>query len=501
MQLSMSVLGAVGREGMMTAQVEARVIGRGLLQQCNRKVYVKMASTALLFSALQPVRPALHIPAVHQQHVGPGRITRGNHSSLLLLRQCASTDRSQGSAAGTVLLETRECADGSIMYKFGSPDQKSVAVDPNSVENEAEGQCQAQLSTEWSDLNVENNECPQLPEDSSVEAVVIVNGVKHSDSASPPSAPEAKAEEVELDSAIIDVNQKLARLELEGLPSGLPVTNGIAPPAEAPVKDVDTPDSKETSEELKSDDTGKEGRPAYLNSGAAMIPHPEKASRGGEDAFFIEGNRWIGVADGVGGWANDGINAGLYARELMLNCAELARDSEEDSDPKSVLIKGFSKTKAQGSTTAVVASIFNQTLNVVNIGDSGFLVIRDGILIDGSTPMIRGFNFPYQIGSEGDDPLLAQVYRVSVKKGDVIILASDGLFDNLFSDEIVAIVNRVVQAGSGPEEVAKKLASEAHKAGARNEGMSPFAQEAQRVGYNYFGGKMDDITAVVSFIY
>lgn len=184
----------------------------------------------------------------------------------------------------------------------------------------------------------------------------------------------------------------------------------------------------------------------------------------------------------------------------MVNCAELARNSEKESDPKTVLIKSFSKTKAQGSTTAVVASISNQTLNVVNIGDSGFLVIRAGVLIDGSTPMIRGFNFPYQIGSEGDDPLLAEVYRVSVEKGDVVILASDGLFDNLFSDEIVAIVNSVVLAGNGPEVVAKKLAGEAHKAGARNEGMSPFAQEAQRVGYKYFGGKMDDITAVVSFI-
>lgn len=55
-----------------------------------------------------------------------------------------------------------------------------------------------------------------------------------------------------------------------------------------------------------------------------------------------------------------GINAGLYARELMWNCAELAREAEKDSDPKTVLVKGFSKTKARGSTTAVVASISNQ---------------------------------------------------------------------------------------------------------------------------------------------
>lgn len=116
MQISMSAMGV--RKGMMTTQVGARALGTRVLQQWNRnrKVYVKMASTALIFSALQPVRPALHLPV--QQHVGPGRVARGNHSSLLLLRQCASTDQSQGAAAGTgtgtVLLETRGASRHSI---------------------------------------------------------------------------------------------------------------------------------------------------------------------------------------------------------------------------------------------------------------------------------------------------------------------------------------------------------------------------------------------------
>lgn len=44
-----------------------------------------------------------------------------------------------------------------------------------------------------------------------------------------------------------------------------------------------------------------------------------------------------------------------------------------------------------------------------------------------------------------------QVYRVPVKKGDVVLLASDGLFDNLFQNEIVAIMNSVLNEGSGPE--------------------------------------------------
>lgn len=48
-----------------------------------------------------------------------------------------------------------------------------------------------------------------------------------------------------------------------------------------------------------------------LVSGACELPHPQKRSTGGEDAWFIYSNT-VGVADGVGGWArkvkNDEIN-------------------------------------------------------------------------------------------------------------------------------------------------------------------------------------------------
>ncbi len=41
-----------------------------------------------------------------------------------------------------------------------------------------------------------------------------------------------------------------------------------------------------------------------LEAGAGMIPHPAKADRGGEDAYFICDRGFaMGVADGVGGWA------------------------------------------------------------------------------------------------------------------------------------------------------------------------------------------------------
>jgi hypothetical protein len=35
--------------------------------------------------------------------------------------------------------------------------------------------------------------------------------------------------------------------------------------------------------------------------------------------------------------------------------------------------------------------------------------VRDGGVIAKSKPMQRGFNFPYQIGSDGDDPSMAEV--------------------------------------------------------------------------------------------
>src|SRR4051812_43721587 len=56
----------------------------------------------------------------------------------------------------------------------------------------------------------------------------------------------------------------------------------------------------------------------FLLRGVCAIPHKEKVYRGGEDAFFLAADgRGIGVADGVGGWADAGVNPAIYARKLM----------------------------------------------------------------------------------------------------------------------------------------------------------------------------------------
>lgn len=79
----------------------------------------------------------------------------------------------------------------------------------------------------------------------------------------------------------------------------------------------------------------------------------------GEDGHFIcEEKKPIGMADGVGGWSKHGVDAGLYAAELIDNSllATLTQPLTQ-VDPMKVLDEAFSKTKAQGSSTACIITL------------------------------------------------------------------------------------------------------------------------------------------------
>lgn len=99
-----------------------------------------------------------------------------------------------------------------------------------------------------------------------------------------------------------------------------------------------------------------------LLSGSCYLPHPDKEDTGGEDAHFICANEQaIGVADGVGGWADLGVDSGQYARELMSNSANAIREEPKGSiDPLRVLEKAYSITTARGSSTACIIALTAQ---------------------------------------------------------------------------------------------------------------------------------------------
>lgn len=93
-----------------------------------------------------------------------------------------------------------------------------------------------------------------------------------------------------------------------------------------------------------------------------------------------------------------------------------------------------------------------------------------------------------------------QVFTIPVAPGDIIIAGTDGLFDNLYNNEVTAVVVHAVRAGFGPQVTAQKIAALARQRAVDKNRQTPFSTAAQDAGFRYYGGKLDDITVVVSYI-
>ena len=52
-----------------------------------------------------------------------------------------------------------------------------------------------------------------------------------------------------------------------------------------------------------------------LRAGVCINPHHQKRHKGGEDAATVT-NNMLAVADGVGGWAESGVDPAIYSKRL-----------------------------------------------------------------------------------------------------------------------------------------------------------------------------------------
>lgn len=71
-----------------------------------------------------------------------------------------------------------------------------------------------------------------------------------------------------------------------------------------------------------------------------------------------------------------------------------------------------SPSTASGSSTACVLVVNGTTLSASNLGDSGFLLVRDGVAFFQCPQQQHNFNFPFQLGSAdsmSDQPQAAMV--------------------------------------------------------------------------------------------
>jgi len=271
--------------------------------------------------------------------------------------------------------------------------------------------------------------------------------------------------------------------------------------------------------------------------------HSEKTRKGIRDADVTLGSPMIlGVADGVSQVEEFGIDASLLPRELMMHCQDLgdnqltpgykSRPQDKYRGPIPLLTEAFQATDdTLGSTTATLALLDNSTkihgrphpmIAVITVGDCQLLVLRrtqgrgsrlESVFqtemqrIDGhvQTPLqIARINADIDPAFHDDITLEviergSAVHCVSAYEGDIIVMGTDGVFDNLFCREVIEICNNVLQPnrkGNQPTSLLKSLGQQivaaAHAKTVR--GANKLLPDTP-IGR---GGKVDDTAVVVA---
>ncbi|EME28236.1 phosphatase isoform 1 [Galdieria sulphuraria] len=236
----------------------------------------------------------------------------------------------------------------------------------------------------------------------------------------------------------------------------------------------------------------------HLHWGAAGLPHPDKLGSGkGEDAYFVEENA-AGVFDGVGGWEAKGVDPSLYANELANKTAELVR-IKGSCQIVDALEYAAQSTTFMGSSTATVVAYCEEKDSLIglNLGDSGFLQVRKGSVLFRTTEQQHFFNCPFQLGTGSRNRVQdGEFIDLRIEVGDWLILGTDGLFDNMKTEEILELIG-CYDENVDPPLLAHRLAQTAMEFSMDENKTSPFAENANEAGFIYLGGKRDDITVLV----
>ncbi|KAL4784674.1 phosphatase 2C-like domain-containing protein [Aspergillus varians] len=311
----------------------------------------------------------------------------------------------------------------------------------------------------------------------------------------------------------------------------------------------------------------------------------------GEDAFFVsrvgrsgsstDNSIAFAVADGVGGWAESRVDPADFSHAICDYMAQTALAWDKPAEQlraKSLLQAGYDRVVADksisagGSTASVGVGLEDGRVELANLGDSGSVLLRQAAVHHYSIPQTHGFNTPYQLsiipprmrqqasvfgGAFLEDyPRDAVTTILHMQHGDVLLLATDGVFDNINNQDILKIAtSRMMYTGAwtastspntgitpadhetlnrltGPEGlsslissstpksasdkpatasnphdstytlqslVAASIAGEAKLASMDIRRDGPFAKEAQRYypADYYRGGKVDDIAVLV----
>mmetsp|Transcript_20942 Transcript_20942/g.51459 ORF Transcript_20942/g.51459 Transcript_20942/m.51459 type:complete len:635 (+) Transcript_20942:95-1999(+) len=284
---------------------------------------------------------------------------------------------------------------------------------------------------------------------------------------------------------------------------------------------------------------------------------------------------YFGVADGVGSWREYGVDPREFSHKLMEECENVllescyraqrkgTKKSKRIIAPADILEEAYERVKKDntiGSCTACVAFFDNyrHQLHFSNLGDSGIIVLRHidsdvagSLKRDKTTPrlerksdlrvafvsqqQLHSFNHPYQLGWTGEEMRDESSFNtaqdtcttsIHVRRGDIIIMATDGLFDNVDVDEIAEVglewENQVGLIRGGDiaarekrwrmgnsltllsaervGELALELCEKAREYSLDSATDSPFAILAKENDIMWSGGMPDDCTVIVAHV-
>jgi len=294
---------------------------------------------------------------------------------------------------------------------------------------------------------------------------------------------------------------------------------------------------------------------AKRDTGLSLSPdafsRKKKTAKENEDSYFMNSFS-LGVADGVGGLKSAlGYSSKAFADELMEHCKSVAEELDRDTLKswessalcREVLCKAFDMVNCFGATTAVITHLDHQTnkLGMAILGDSGVMVVRrpthnysDGdqqirsmrnFIVFKSPSQQHEFNYPYQLSrlppeltrlliKAPDRPEACETFEVDVEEGDLILVYSDGIYDNLHDAEILDLCDHalspyaahvlgVPQVATPPGLIARAVSSAAYARSRDPSAKTPFGDEARRHGWPASwcrGGKEDDITCVAAWV-
>jgi serine/threonine protein phosphatase PrpC len=150
----------------------------------------------------------------------------------------------------------------------------------------------------------------------------------------------------------------------------------------------------------------------------------------------------------------------------------------------------------------LIAILREDELRIANLGDCSIGVIRYNEFIFRNEEQQHSFNYPYQLGTGSlETPKDSQQFTVKIQKGDIIVMGSDGIYDNLFEDDILEeIISCQKQHGLNPQIISDNLAWRAKIVSNDTSNDTPFQSRAMQEGLYYQGGKRDDISVLVAIV-